>query len=56
MKKQHITILISIIFIISISIFYMENSLLLTDYIAPSPLSIFSGIGLLIILYNHAKR
>ena len=47
-KKLIITTILALLFAGSIAILFTEGSLLITDYIAPSLLAIFSGSGLLI--------
>ena len=51
--KLIITIILTLLFVGSIVILFLEGSLLMTDYIAPSLLAIFSGIGLLIWWYKE---
>ena len=54
-QKAIITITLMLLFIVSILILFIQSSLIITDYIAPTLLSIFSGSGLLILLYNESK-
>ena len=54
-KTMSITIILCILFAGSLWMLFIESSLLLTDYIAPTILSIFSGIGLLISWYKEKR-